>query len=421
MKPWAPTYIPPSTSADSSAADPLNLPELRIHNSLTNQSEAVSEREVTMYVCGITPYDATHLGHAATYLAFDVMNRYLRYRGQQVRYIQNITDVDDPLLERAQRDHVEWEKLAEDQISLFRDDMTALRVLPPDHYMGAVETIPWVIDAITELQKHGAVYQLEQDLYFDVSADDHFNSYNNLSESERITIFAERGGDPARVGKRNPLDCLIWRGERAGEPAWPSPFGAGRPGWHIECTAIALKFLAPPISIQGGGSDLHFPHHSMCAAEGRILTGQAFARRFVHTGMIGLDGEKMSKSKGNLKFVSKMRNEGVDPIVLRVALLSGHYRADRPWSDQLLQESIKRVELWKSAIASPYGGEVSEIINAISKHLSDDLDTTAAFAALDQWAAARLNALPALDSSIRDVSKIGQLTRYLDAVLGLTF
>ena len=304
----------------------------------------VTEKKVSMYVCGITPYDATHLGHAATYLAFDLVNRYVRLTGRSIEYVQNITDVDDPLLERANRDGVNWEQLANNQISLFRDDMTALRIIPPDHYMGAVETIPWVISAIEELQRNGAVYQIENDLYFDITCDLQFDSYNQLSRAEQIAIFAERGGDPEREGKRNPLDCLIWRGAREGEPSWSSPFGPGRPGWHIECTAIALQYLQAPISIQGGGSDLHFPHHTMCAAEGKVLTGQNFAQRFVHAGMIGLDGEKMSKSRGNLKFVSVMRNSGIDPLALRVALLSGHYRSDRPWSDALLKSAEERLE-----------------------------------------------------------------------------
>ncbi len=371
-----------------------------------------------MYVCGITPYDATHLGHAATYLSFDLIHRYSLATGKSVSYIQNITDVDDPLLERAKRDDVPWEDLAESQISLFRDDMTALRVVPPHHYMGAVETIPWVTDAIAALEKSGAVYRVEDDLYFDISSDSHFNSYSNLSLEEKISIFAERGGDPKRFGKRHPLDCLIWRAHREGEPNWPSPYGPGRPGWHIECTAIALRFLSAPISIQGGGSDLHFPHHSMCAAQGRVLSGVDFARRFVHTGMIGLNGEKMSKSRGNLKFVSEMRNEGIDPMVLRIALLSGHYRADREWSDGLLSDSENRLNLWRVAFSSPYGGQVDELMMDISAAISDDLDTPKAFALIDEWSKNRIHALANSEPS-DSVDAIGQLSRYLDGVLGI--
>lgn len=414
MKAWPTTFLPP--------LEERQAPRLKLFNSLTSQKEDVSEYDVSMYVCGITPYDATHLGHAATYLSFDLINRYLKFSGQKVHYVQNITDVDDPLLERANRDQVEWQDLANEQISLFRDDMTALRVLPPEHYMGAVETIPWVIEAITKMRNRNplSVYELDGDLYFNISVDPLFDSYTTLTTEERIRIFAERGGDPDRVGKRNPLDCLIWRRERKGEPAWPSPFGLGRPGWHIECTAIALNYLHAPISIQGGGSDLHFPHHSMCAAEGRVLTNHDFARRFVHTGMIGLDGEKMSKSKGNLKFVSKMRQEeGIDPILIRIALLSGHYRTDRPWSDALLADTRARTEKWRAAISSPYGGEVDPLMEQITECLSDDLNTPGAFAAIDEWAQARIQKMTNDES--QEIENIGRLTRFLDAILGITF
>ena len=410
MKAWSTSYIPPLENR--------SLPTLKLYNSVSRQIEEISEANLSMYVCGITPYDATHLGHAATYLSFDLIHRYSLAIGKSVSYIQNITDVDDPLLERANRDHVSWVNLAENQIALFRDDMTALRVLPPHHYMGAVETIPWVIEAIASLEKSGAVYRVEDDLYFDISSDGSFNSYSTLSVEERKLIFGERGGDPDRSGKRNPLDCLIWRAHREGEPSWPSPYGPGRPGWHIECTAIALKYLTAPISIQGGGSDLHFPHHSMCAAQGRVLTGVDFARRFVHTGMIGLNGEKMSKSRGNLKFVSVMRNKGIDPMLLRIALLSGHYRADREWSDGLLSESELRLNLWREAFSSPYGGHVEKLLMNISAAISDDLNTPKAFALIDEWAKNRLHSLAHTESS-DSVDAIGQLSRYLDGVLGI--
>jgi L-cysteine:1D-myo-inositol 2-amino-2-deoxy-alpha-D-glucopyranoside ligase len=412
MKAWATTYIPTLPS--------YSTPVLYLINSLTGKKEEVREEQVSMYVCGITPYDATHLGHAATYLAFDLINRYLKLSGRKVTYIQNITDVDDPLLERAERDGLSWEKLAEDQISLFRDDMISLRVLPPDHYMGAVETIPWVIKVIEELWERGAVYQLDNDLYFDITSDSKFGYYTDLSFAEQRSIFAQRGGDPERIGKRHPLDCLIWRGKRTGEPAWPSPFGDGRPGWHIECTAIALEYFSAPISIQGGGSDLHFPHHSMCAAGGRVLTGMDFAKRFVHTGMIGLDGEKMSKSRGNLKFVSVMRSQSVDSMALRIALLADHYRSDRSWSDDLLTESEKRLDMWRRAISSPYGGDVAPLIEKILEALSNDMDTPLAFSLIDKWARQRLRELEhGIDESTLDNSEIGQLSRFLDAALGV--
>ncbi len=285
-----------------------------------------------MYVCGITPYDATHLGHANTYLAFDLVGRALRDGGVQVRYVQNVTDIDEPLLERAAATGESWWGLAERETELFREDMTALRVLPPAHYVGAVEAMPVIGAFVSRLLGRGAAYDVEGDLYFPVSADPHFGAVSNLPREEMLALFAERGGDPARPGKKDPLDPLIWRHEREGEPSWGAQVGAGRPGWHVECTAIALEYLGNRIDIQGGGSDLAFPHHEMSAAHAHASTGLVpFARAFVHAGMVGLDGEKMSKSRGNLVFVSKLRLAGVDPAAIRLALLAHHYSTDWEW------------------------------------------------------------------------------------------
>jgi L-cysteine:1D-myo-inositol 2-amino-2-deoxy-alpha-D-glucopyranoside ligase len=286
-----------------------------------------------MYVCGITPYDATHMGHAATYVTFDLINRLWRDAGYAVHYTQNITDVDDPLLERATATGVEWTDLAEREIQLFRDDMTALRVIPPQEYVGVVESIDLVSDAIADLQRAGAVYSVDEDLYFAVKADPAFGSVSNYDGQTMRALFAERGGDPDREGKRDPLDSLLWRAERPGEPAWDSPFGRGRPGWHVECSAIALKHLGMTFDVQGGGSDLIFPHHEMSASGAQVATGQyPFARAYVHQAMVGLDGEKMSKSKGNLVLVSRERQAGSDPMAIRLALLAHHYRTEWFWT-----------------------------------------------------------------------------------------
>ena len=260
-----------------------------------------------MYVCGITPYDATHLGHAATYIAFDLVNRAWRDAGHEVRYVQNVTDVDDPLLERATATGVDWEQLAEEQIQLFRDDMTALRVLAPDEYIGAVESIPLAVELVQQLRDRGAVYEVDGDLYFSVHHDPRFGQVSGYDEQRMLEVFPERGGDPDRPGKKHPLDCLLWQAERPGEPAWDTPLGRGRPGWHVECSSIALRFLGEEFDVQGGGSDLVFPHHEMSASEAQAaFEGLTFARAYVHAGMVGYHGEKMSKSKGNLVFVSKL-------------------------------------------------------------------------------------------------------------------
>ena len=252
----------------------LQLPELSkefhvgplsLFNTASSHVETLPKKSTyRMYVCGITPYDATHLGHAATYLTFDLINRYLLMMGSKVDFVQNITDIDDPLLERAQRDGVEWESLARSQIDLFRGDMTDLHVLPPQHYIGVVEAMSLVVTAIEKLQREGTTYSVDKDLYFRIHSDAEFGSRSHFSDEEKLRIFSERGGDPERKGKVNPFDALVWLAQRPGEPGWQSPFGMGRPGWHIECCAIALNFLKPDssdeyaIDIQGVVKQLNF-------------------------------------------------------------------------------------------------------------------------------------------------------------------
>ena len=377
----------------------------------------VSEKDIKLYVCGITPYDATHMGHAATYLTFDLLQRLLIIQGRKVSYVQNITDVDDPLLERAIRDNLDWRDLATKEIELFKDDMSALRVLPPRHYIGAVEAIPLVVKAIEKLISKDAVYKIDNDLYFDISTDLNFGDRSHLSIDEMIEIFAQRGGDPTLVGKRNKLDCLLWRAHREGEPSWDSPFGAGRPGWHIECTAIALEYLGSSITIQGGGSDLIFPHHEMCAAQGEVMNNATFAQYFMHTGMIGYQGEKMSKSKGNLVFVSKLREAGIDAMAIRLALLANHYRSDREWDDALLQNATERLDRWRKGFAKPEGTEIEETISGVVDALNNDLDTTKALAHIDSWVEKAI-----ADSNSEKNSKLsnsGTLARFVDSILGI--
>jgi len=347
----------------------------------------------TMYVCGITPYDATHLGHAATMITFDLIQRSWRDVGLDIRYVQNVTDIDDPLLERAARDGEDWKVLAMRETALFREDMEALRMVPPSHYVGAVESIPAIAERVVLLLDRGAAYRLDDgtgDVYFDIATAPRFGYESHLSREQMLVFAAERGGDPERPGKRDPLDPLLWRGARDGEPAWPGgPLGPGRSGWHIECAVIALDLLGPQIDVQGGGNDLLFPHHESSAAHAECLTGVApFARHYVHAGMIGLDGEKMSKSRGNLVFVSRLRADGVDMMAVRLALLADHYRADRQWTDDLLKIAEQRLARWREAAAAPAGP--SGLLATVRRTLATDLDTPAALAAVDTWADAVL-------------------------------
>lgn len=411
MNSWSQVSIPPLNSK-------RDLPQLFLSDTASRVKKGVEKKvSYRIYVCGITPYDATHLGHAATYLTFDLINRYLRATGSEVNYVQNITDIDDPLLERARRDGLDWQELADNQIDLFRSDMENLRVIPPEYYIGAVEAIPLVVKAIDDLSSQSSIYRVDTDHYFSVHSDTRFGSRSHLSQEEMLNIFSERGGDPAREGKRDPLDCLVWMSQRPNEPGWESTLGVGRPGWHIECTAIALKYLDPSdldttlIDIQGGGSDLIFPHHEMCAAQAHVLTGKELASSYVHTGMIGLDGEKMSKSKGNLVFVSRLVSAGVDPMAIRWALMSDRYQSDRMWSDLLLSNAQKQLHQIQSALNSVDVAPTDEVITAIIHALSDDLDTPRVVSMLSKWSSDSLNGAQGGSST--------ELRLVLDGLLGL--
>jgi L-cysteine:1D-myo-inositol 2-amino-2-deoxy-alpha-D-glucopyranoside ligase len=411
MNSWAKVAVPP-------IADRFEIPTLNIFDTAKGAIHPVTKKsKYRIYVCGITPYDATHLGHANTYLAFDLINRYLLATGSEVLFVQNITDIDDPLLERANRDGVDWRELATSQIDLFRSDMVALHIIPPAHYIGAVEAIPLVIDAITSLEAAKTVYKVDEDYYFQVRSDDAFGSRSHLSESEMLEIFSQRGGDPVRPGKRDPLDALLWLAQRTGEPGWEGKYGIGRPGWHIECCAIALGYLdidpkeRTSIDIQGGGSDLIFPHHEMSAAQGKAMNGKEFAENYVHAGMIGLDGEKMSKSKGNLIFVSHLLKDGVDPMAIRIALMSHHYREDHMWQPDELRSAQEFLDELRIALSRMEVAPTDQVIKEIVAALSKDIDTPLALIVLKNWIAAtrkgEIGGHP------------GELSRAIDALLGI--
>jgi L-cysteine:1D-myo-inositol 2-amino-2-deoxy-alpha-D-glucopyranoside ligase len=387
-------------------------PETKVVAARGDLVPAAAGRAASLYACGITPYDATHIGHAATYIAWDLLIRAWRDAGHQVAYVQNVTDVDDPLLERAARDGEDWRELAEREIALFRSDMEALRVLPPDHYVGAVEALP-VIERFTRLlADHGALYELDGDQYLARAADASFGTVSGLDSVTMMALFAERGGDPGRLGKKDPLDPLVWLGARPGEPSWPSGFGRGRPGWHVECAAIATEYLGVTFDVQAGGSDLAFPHHEMSASHARVAQGgpegpdgPVFARQYLHAGMVRLDGEKMSKSRGNLVFVSRLLAGGADPMAIRLAILAHHYSEDWDWDDAGLAQVTERLTRWRAALAARSaapaqsaplsqsavaGRSGADVLAAVRDRLADDLDAPGALAAVDAWADAAL-------------------------------
>ncbi|MWV58020.1 cysteine--1-D-myo-inosityl 2-amino-2-deoxy-alpha-D-glucopyranoside ligase [Rathayibacter sp. VKM Ac-2754] len=370
----------------------------RVHDTATGArvEAAATDGVASLYVCGITPYDATHLGHASTYLAFDTLQRVWLDAGSTVDYAQNVTDVDDPLLERAAATGVDWRALAEEQVELFRGDMAALRILPPAHYVGVTETVEPIAEAVARLEREGVAYRVPtpdavvdggEDVYYDIAAAEsavwHLGAESRLDRESMLRLSAQRGGDPDRAGKRDPLDPLLWRAERSGEPAWDSPIGRGRPGWHIECSVIALERLGPDFTVQGGGSDLVFPHHEFSAAHAASLSGEPLAGAYLHAGMVAFEGEKMSKSLGNLVLVSRLRAEGADPRAIRLALLAHHYRSDWEWLPDDLPGAVARLARWEASLANRGPVSSLETLSRLRAALADDLDTPTALAVVD--------------------------------------
>jgi len=417
VKSWPSPFIP--------AVPGHGLP-VRVHDTASGVLRLLAPGPTArMYVCGITPYDATHMGHAATYVTFDLLGRALRDAGHQVLYVQNVTDVDEPLLERAHRDGVRWDALAATEIALFREDMTALGVIAPDHYIGAVEGVPSVVKAVTDLLSAGTAYRVgvpegegapgASDIYFDLSSATGFGSVSSWDRDQMMAVFAERGGDPDRPGKRDQLDPLLWRAARDGEPSWPGgELGDGRPGWHIECTTIALDYLGMSFDVQGGGTDLIFPHHEMSAVQACGITGTSpFARAFVHQAMVSLDGEKMSKSRGNLVLVSTLRLCGVDPMAIRLAVLAHHYRTPWEWNGEVLLQAQERLATWRAGLSANGGPPAEATIARIRECMANDLDAPGALAAVDEWVTRSLSEGGA------EIGSPGLIARTADALLGI--
>ena len=406
-------------------------PEPRLRDTATGElTVAATGRDASLYACGITPYDATHLGHAATFTAWDLLVRAWLDAGHHVTYTQNVTDVDDPLLERAERDGVDWRELALRETDRYRRDMEALRIAAagaPDRRGGGgaphrqvrraprrprLAVRPRGRHVLRPLRRPGVRCAVRP------------GQRPGLSLAQMTALSAERGGDPDRPGKKDPLDVLVWRAERPGEPAWDSRFGPGRPGWHVECAAIAVEFLGAAFDVQAGGSDLVFPHHEMSASHARVACaadGRVFARVYAHSGMVAYQGQKMSKSLGNLVFVSKLRDSGTDPMAIRLAILAHHYRSDWEWTPEVLMAATTRLTRWRAAVSSATGSArapgvpaAEDVLRTVRERLAEDLDAPGALAAIDAWADAVLAApgsVPPADARlIRDTA---------DALLGI--
>ena len=337
-------------------------------------------RVVTMYTCGITPYDAAHVGHAATYIAYDVLQRRLRDLGHDTRCVRNVTDVDDDILRRARQLGVHYLDLAAEEMARFDANMDALGLLPAFSEPRATSAIPDILGFIGMVLDSGHAYQAGGAVYFNVASSERFGEVSHCSREEMLVLAAERGGNVDDPHKRDPLDFVLWQPSAPDEPAWDSLWGRGRPGWHIECSALALRELGTTIDLHGGGTDLVFPHHECEAAQSEAATGQPFVRHWMHVGMVGLGGEKMSKSLGNLVFVSDLLKEW-EPAAVRLAISSRHYRIPWEWDDSLLPAASARLAAWRAA------GEGDVAVDDVRAALDDDLDTPVALAAIDAAAA----------------------------------
>ncbi len=337
---------------------------------------------VLMYTCGITPYDATHLGHAFTFIQYDVLQRRLIDKGHAVKCVRNVTDVDDPLFAKARELGVHYLDLAAGEEARFEADMTALNALPVFSTPRASSAIPDIRGFIGMVMDRGFAYESNGSVYFDVEKFPEFGSVSQYSRDEMIALARERGGNVDDPNKRHPLDFVLWHPSAIDEPSWDTLWGAGRPGWHIECSALALRELGTTIDLHGGGSDLIFPHHECERAQSEAATGVPFVRHWMHVAMVFMDGHKMSKSRGNLVFVDRLRSEH-DPRVIRLALIQHHYRAEWEWSPDLMAINADRLTRWGESTS---GVEDDGILDAVRSALDDDLDAPTALRVLDEAA-----------------------------------
>jgi L-cysteine:1D-myo-inositol 2-amino-2-deoxy-alpha-D-glucopyranoside ligase len=344
---------------------------------------------VTLYTCGITPYDAAHLGHAATYLAFDTLQRRIRDLGHRTRCVRNVTDVDDDILRKARELGVHYLDLAAEELGRFDTSMAALGLLPVASEPRATSAIPEILSLVDAVLESGRAYRAGGAVYFDVSTFEKFGQLSHLDRAEMLLLAAERGGKPDDLNKDDPLDFVLWQPSAPDEPFWESRWGPGRPGWHVECSALALREIGDTVDIHGGGRDLVFPHHECEAAQSESVTGQPLARHWMHAGMVGLDGEKMSKSLGNLVFVEDLLKE-CEPAVARLALLSHHYREDWEWRDAEIDIAADRLDSWRSAASRAGERRLGEttLLDAVRSRLDEDLDTPSAVALIDEAATA---------------------------------
>ena len=391
----------------------------RLYNTASRQVEPFTPRGETvgLYVCGVTPYDTTHMGHAFTYVVFDTLARMLRRAGWPVTYVQNVTDIDDDILKRARETGKRWDELGREQTAQYETDTRALNIDPPTHFLRATDEIDQMIPLIATLIAKGHAYTAGGNVYFSVASDLEYGSLSRYSREEMCAIAAERGGNIDDPNKRDPLDFLLWQGARPGEPSWPSPWGAGRPGWHIECSAMAMHFLGPTVDIHGGGADLVFPHHESEIAQSECATGvHPFVRVWMHTAMVRYRGEKMSKSLGNMVFVRDALTQ-YNPDAIRLYLLNHHYRTSWEYEDDGPAAFLTLIKQVTDTLAWPDGSgatlDAGPFVAAFDRALESDLDTPAAIAAFRSLATA------ANDARGRSLAESHAALRAMAGTLGL--
>lgn len=363
---------------------------MKLYNSLTKQLELFKPsngKNVTMYVCGITPYDTTHLGHAFTYMAFDILQRYMRFQGYTVTYVQNVTDIDDDILKRAKETNQNWQELGNFWTEKFLFDLKTLNIDLPTMYVKATESIDTIIEIVSNLQKKDFAYEVDGTVFFDVQKDNEYGKLSKYSKSEMITLSKERGANPDDPRKKNPLDFIMWQKAAGDEPFWQSPWGKGRPGWHIECSAMIYKYLYKYIDIHGGGSDLIYPHHESEIAQSENFTGEKpFVKFWMHTGAVGYQGEKMSKSLGNLVMISDLLKT-YSPNTIRFLLLSHHYRKPWEYKEDMIHETNTHVEMLFANFHETKFNERqidNKLIELFTKALQQDLNTPKALKVVEQ-------------------------------------
>jgi L-cysteine:1D-myo-inositol 2-amino-2-deoxy-alpha-D-glucopyranoside ligase len=345
---------------------------------------------VRMYVCGITPYDSTHLGHAATFLTYDLLIRRLEELGHDVRMVRNITDVDDSILPKARELGVPFLELAAAETARFQRDMAALELRPPVAEPRATESVPRIVDLVAKLLESGSAYTNAETVYFDISRFPRFGQLSHCSPDEMLALARERGGNPDDPNRRHPLDFVLWQPSASDEPVWKAPFGNGRPGWHIECSAMIMHEHGPTVDLHGGGNDLIFPHHECEIAQSESLTGEPLARHWMHSAMVSYEGEKMSKSLGNLVFVGDLL-KSADPRAIRLALMRHHYRSGFAWYDTDLDEAVALLHRLLAAAERPDGPDPAPFAQRVRDAIDHDLDTPRALEALDDLASAVLS------------------------------